>query len=48
MTSDPFGRFKILRAIVKASVPLAQPIAYLTPQKLANSASKKSTFLPNI
>ena len=48
MTSDPFGRFKTLRAIVKASVPLPQPTAYLTPQNLANSVSKKLTFLPKI
>ena len=48
ITSEFFGKFNIFKAIVKASVPLAQPIAYLTPQKVANAFSNSFTKSPKI
>jgi hypothetical protein len=48
ITSLPFSNSKALRAKIKASSPDATPAQYLTPQNLANSSSKFSTFLPKI
>ena len=48
ITSESFGRFKIFNAIVKASVPFAQLIAYFVPQKFAKAFSNLLTKLPSI
>ena len=45
-TSYLFLRFKDFRAIVSASVPLAQLIAYLAAEYLANFFSKSKTLEP--
>ena len=40
ITSDPFGKFNIFNEIVKASVPLAHPIAYFALQISAKDFQK--------
>ena len=48
ITSEFFSKSKDFKAIVRASVPFAHPIAYFVSQNLAKFFSNFSTSLPKI